>query len=214
MSLKVVGVRIAVLWSFGLRHAARQPFARAARVSADRLRARALALDANRASRRAVRARKSLTVTATLESWDFRWAYVVRYAQRLPALGRAAPRSAGVDARRDPRAPSVLRRALRRRPPLDRSHQAQLGVDRAPHRRQGKRNRARRASCSSEARSHRAHVFPVRVGLATGVSHQVSDVDRERSHHRQGRQVRRPALRGRQGSEELALGASVTPTSL
>ena len=90
-----------------------------------------------------------LTVTATFESWDFRWAYVVRYAAGLPPHDRAAARAARSHAARDRRQLRVLRRALRHQLALDGPEPRDQRVDRAPHRRPGQRDRARRRSSSS-----------------------------------------------------------------
>ena len=78
-----------------------------------------------------------LTVTATFETWDFRWAYVVRYAQdyRLTVEQRRAlleQTLQGVDG-----VAPVLRRPLRLELAVVGSHAPEQRVDRAPHRRPG-----------------------------------------------------------------------------
>ena len=90
-----------------------------------------------------------LTVTATFESWDFRWAYVVRYAQdyRLTVEQRRALLETTL--RESTAVAPVLRRALRRELALGQSHATQQRVDRAAHRRPRATRRLPRRSSTS-----------------------------------------------------------------
>jgi len=81
-----------------------------------------------------------LTVSATFESWDFRWAYVVRYASDYRLTIEQRKVLLEFDARRHPQEASVLYRALRPQSPLERHIEEELRVDRSPHRREGQRD--------------------------------------------------------------------------
>jgi len=147
-----------------------------------------------------------LTATATFESWDFRWAYVVRLRAGLPPHDTISGRKLLEKTLEETRLRHEFFVAIYGGgPEVQRPYEVEQRLDRPLDRRHRKRDRARRDHRGHEAERDRAELFPVQHDLQAGVPHPVSARRRRWPAHRFSPNAKWFGLRfaGAQGNSEL-----------